>query len=128
MLLLILVTFSFSVNLMHYGVFVEDLSNVMNIVLKLAFYITGIFFNLQERLLTAFSNINMDPDKAELYAKAAVFVNPVAMTIRDMRNTLLYKGWISWKGMLVWAVIGIVLSAIGVHTIYKNENSYVKVI
>lgn len=37
-------------HLMHYGVFIQDLANVTNIVLRMVFYLTGIFYNIEKRL------------------------------------------------------------------------------
>lgn len=121
LLMLVLFTFAVCVNMMHYGVFVEDLSNVTNIVLKLMFYMTGIFYSVDEKLGKTFSSHPM-------IGKLATLANPVALSIRDMRNSLLYQHMASWKGLLVWAFVSIVLASIGIRTIYKNENSYVKVI
>lgn len=118
MLLLVLFTFAVGINLMHFGVFVEDLSNVITITFKLLFYMTGIFFSIPKRIGSE------HPVAAELL----LHWNPTAMMLQDMRNALLYKTGPYWQGMLTWAVISIVLLIIGVRTIYKNENSYVKVI
>ena len=46
---LIVLVFGFSCFLLHYGVFVEDLSNVLNIVLRFLFYLTGVFWNIMDR-------------------------------------------------------------------------------
>ena len=46
----VLFTFGCSTIVAHFGVFVQDLSNVINIVLRLLFYITGIFYNVETRL------------------------------------------------------------------------------
>ena len=118
LLVMILVTFSVCVNLMHFGVFVEDLGNVINIAMQLLFYMTGIFFSIDSRL---------GPD----YPTAATILtygNPMALLVRDMRNVLLYQQAPDWIALGIWAVVAIVLSIIGIYSIYKNENSYVKVI
>jgi ABC-type polysaccharide/polyol phosphate export permease len=118
MLVLFIVTFAVCTVLMHFGVFIEDLGNVINIVMQLLFYMTGIFYNLQTRLGPEY------PRTARFFT----YANPVALLLRDMRNVLLYNVDPSFKGMALWTVIALVVSAIGVHTIYKYENSYVKVI
>lgn len=118
MLVLIIVTFSVCVNLMHFGVFVEDLGNVVNIGMQLLFYMTGIMYSIENRL----------GDKYPLVADLLTNCNPVALTIRDMRNVLLYGQAPDWGLLGVWTVIALVFSIIGVRAIYKNENSYVKVI
>ena len=118
LVVMIMVTFAFSVNLMHYGVFIEDLGNVMNIVMKLLFYMTGIFFSIEKRL---------GPDHP-LAAKILLHVNPMALLVTDMRNVVIYDKAPHWKWLLIWACISMLLSIIGIRKIYKNENTYVKVI
>ncbi|MBO5087556.1 MAG: ABC transporter permease [Lachnospiraceae bacterium] len=118
LLLLVLIVFATCVNLMHFGVFVEDLGNVVNIAMQLLFYMTGIFFSIDSRLGADYPVI----------ATILTYCNPVALLIRDMRNVLLYQLAPNWIALGIWTVIAVVFSIIGVHTIYKNENSYVKVI
>ncbi len=110
----ILITFGLSNIVLHFGVFVEDLANVLNIILRLVFYGTGIFYNLETRA-----------------GKIGTFLNrynPIALLISSTRRVLLYKTNPEWIFMLLWIAVGIVLSAIGVILIQKHENSYVKVI
>ena len=45
-----------------------------------------------------------------------------------MRDVLLYHKSPNLVLLGIWFVVGIVISMLGVRTIYKNENSYVKVI
>lgn len=118
LLVMILVTFAVSVNLMHFGVFVEDLGNVVGILMQLLFYMSGIMYNIETRLGGNYPNA----------ARILTHANPMALLIRDMRNVLLYKQGPDWTALAIWALVAIIFSAIGVHTIYKNENSYVKVI
>lgn len=49
-IVLFVVTFACMTHLMHYGVFIQDLANVTNIVLRMVFYMTGIFYNIEKRL------------------------------------------------------------------------------
>lgn len=116
MIVLIIFTFGFSVHLLHFGVFIEDLNNVINIAFKLLFYMTGIMYNIEKRIHVAWVRDIM------------IYCNPIALLIHDMRKVLLYQTAPCWTGMAIWAVIGLILSALGVRQIYKNENSYVKVI
>lgn len=115
MLELILVTFALSIHLLHFGVFVEDLSNVINIAFRLLFYMTGVFYKIETRFDAP-------------YNKFFMYGNPVAMLMHDMRNALLYQKPPHWQGLLFWCGISLLLMALGVHQVYKNENSYVKVI
>lgn len=113
-----LVTFGLMCILLHFGVFVEDLSNVVNIVLRLIFYMTGIMFSIEKRIGAKHPALGGFLENA----------NPMAFIISSMRKCLLYGKSPDMMTLVVWTGIGIILSIIGVRTIYKNENSYVKVI
>lgn len=115
LLTLFVVVFGFSCFLLHYGVFVEDLSNVLNIVLRFLFYITGVFWNIMDRLPAPYNS----------YIGKG---NPIAFLITAMRNCLIYGKTPDLKLLLVWFLVGLLISILGVRKIYKNENSYVKVI
>ena len=114
--LLFLITFSFSIILMHVGVFVEDLSNVITVGLRLLFYMSGVFYSLRNRL------------DNEMLQMVLLKGNPMAFIIDQMRNVLLYGEGLEWTTYFVWVVIAIVLSLFGLHLVYKSENGYVKVI
>lgn len=118
MLVLFIFTFGVAMNLMHYGVFVEDMSNITDLVLRLWFYLSGIFYSIESKL-------------GEVYPEVAHVLtnwNPMALLLHDMRNVLLYGEEPYWLGLLVWGAIGILLTCIGIKTIYKYENEYVKLI
>lgn len=115
MLVLLVVTFGFSTFLLHFGVFVEDLSNVINVFLRLVFYVSGVFYSITSRV-------------SEPYQSILLKLNPIALIMQDLRLCLLYDEVPHFGVLLVWGIIGCVLSVIGVRTIYKHENSYVKVI
>lgn len=117
LLTLFLLTFGVSTVLVHFGVYVEDLANVTNLVLRLLFYLTGIFYDVQKKL-----------KKLAPLDVIAVRVNPVAFLLASMRGALLYGQTPHRKILVLWFVISLLLSALGVRLIYKNENSYVKVI
>lgn len=115
-ILLVLLTFSFSTILMHFGVFVEDLANVINVTLRLLFYLSGVFYNLDKRI--------QDPLLRTLLVKG----NPMAFIIAQMRNSLLYGKGIDWLFYTIWLTFSVIVSILGIRLIYKNENGYVKVI
>lgn len=117
-LLLFIITYACTTIITHFGVFVEDLLNVITVVLQLGFYISGIFYSIETRILP----------KSELIGTILINCNPIALIMTDMRNVLLYNGEPHYIALAVWAVVGIVIAAIGTRTIYKHENSYVKVI
>lgn len=109
------ITFGGGCILLHFGVFVEDLANVVRIALRLLFYMTGIFYNISVRF-------------AEPYGKYVLKLNPIALVLESARDCILYGRTPDVKYLCIWLVIGIFVSAFGIHLIYKNENSYVKVI
>lgn len=115
MLMVFFVTFGISTFMLHFGVFVDDLFNVMNIVLKLIFYMSGIFYSIANNV-------------PEPYLTILLKLNPMALAISDTRNVLLYSQGPDLIPLLAWFVGGIVLSYVGITVIYKYENSYVKVI
>ncbi|WP_099467038.1 ABC transporter permease [Konateibacter massiliensis] len=115
LLILGVVTFGFSAVLLHFGVFVEDLANVMTVLLKLVFYMSGIFYSIAGRV-------------DEPYATILLKFNPVALIISSMRDCMIYSTTPDLPWLLLWLVVGLVLSCIGVNVIHKYENSYVKVI
>ncbi len=116
MFVLILVTFGFSTILMHFGVFVEDLSNLVSVAMRLLFYLTGIFFSIEQ------SNF------PGIFKTILLYWNPACFVITGFRNTLLYGRGINLYALGFWCVAGFVLSIIGIRLIYKYENSYVKVL
>lgn len=101
--------------LMHFGVTLNDLSNLTNIGLKMIFYLSGIFYNINERLKGRLGFILLR-------------VNPIAFCMNELRKVTVFGKLPSLEGLLVWLVIGVILCAIGIHVIHKNENSYAKVI
>lgn len=114
LLILVLFTFGCGCFMMHYGVYVSDLSNITAIVLRLLFYITGIFFNIEARI--------------PAYGAALNLYNPVAFLLSSMRKCLIYCQTPDLGMLLFWLVFSVVLALLGVRKIYKEENSYVKAI
>ena len=116
LVLLVLVTYGFCTILMHFGVFVDDLGNVIHVGLRLLFYMSGVFYSFQRRL------------DSQLLITILLKWNPMAYIIDQMRNALLYQRGLDWQTYLIWLAISILLSIIGLRLVYKNENGYVKVI
>ncbi len=111
---LVLVTFGMCTIVLHFGVFVEDLKNIINIGMKVVFYLTGIFYSLE--------------DRAGHLGLVLQQYNPLAFLITSMRECLLYQKTPNFLWLGVWTLLGLVLSFIGVKLIQKNENSYAKVL
>ncbi len=120
-IIMVLLVFTFGVCtfLLHFGVYVDDLANVTDIVLKMVFYLTGVFYDLEDRLASVLGSV---------WARRVGNINPVACLISSARNALMYESSPNLKYLIFWFVVGIVLSVSGVILIYRSENNYVKVI
>lgn len=116
--LLAILTYGATIVITHFGVFVEDLLNVITVVLQFGFYLSGIFYSIETRILP----------KHHLIGNLLIHCNPIALIMTDLRNVILYDGEPHYLALAIWAVIGITVSAVGTRIIYKHENSYVKVI
>lgn len=108
-------TFGVCTIVMHLGVFAEDLTNLVNIALRLIFYMTGVFYDISTRI----HNV--------LYRTILLDLNPIANFIYNMRNVLIYKSAPVGMWTLVWFLVGLLICMLGIKTIYKYENTYVKV-
>lgn len=107
--------FAISLYFLHFGVYVSDLSNLLSIALNLLFYMTGIFYNVQKSFPAPFGYLLQR-------------INPVAHLIFCFRKALLYNERPSCIMLSIWLGISLILAAIGLRLIYKNENNYVKLI
>lgn len=114
-LVLIVVTFGISTIFMHFGVFVRDLYNVTALLLRLIFYMTGVFYSIPLRVPAPYGTILLR-------------INPLAFLTESLRGALLYGAAPDYLLLGVWFVIGLALTAIGITTVYRYENSYAKVI
>lgn len=115
LLTVIIFTFGVSTIIMHFGVFAEDLVNLVNIAMRMIFYLTGVFYDLNTKI----KNIRLKTLLLDF--------NPMANFIFNLRNVLIYKSSPVGYWTLIWFVIGLFLCMIGIRTIYKYENTYVKV-
>ena len=111
---LMLITFGCSCFLLHFGVDVEDMANVVNIVLRVVFYMTGIFYNIEKRIAGWGTYLNS--------------YNPMAYLLTSMRGAVMYSTTPVIGLLCLWFAVGLILSILGVRRIYKEENSYVKAI
>lgn len=116
LVVLFLFTFGMGTICMHFGVFVEDLKNIVKILLRFVFYATGIFYSIEDRI--------GNPVISRLMLKC----NPMAFLIDSIRKSLIYNERPDFLLLLVWFVISLVLCVIGIQVVYKYENSYAKII
>lgn len=117
LLCMFLLVFGCMCILLHFGVYVEDLANVVNIALRLLFYMTGIMFNIEHRIGAS------HPELAFMLGKC----NPMAYLINALRDCVLYSTTPDLTILFIWYIISILLCIFGMRIIYKNENSYIKV-
>lgn len=114
LLLLSIMSFGLSTILSHFGVFIEDSANVVQIILRLVFYLSGIFYSITDRLSGTLANIMMR-------------INPVAYIIEDFRNVFMYGKGMNLELFIYWSVITVIITVIAIKLIHKYENSYAKV-
>ncbi|HIS52313.1 MAG TPA: ABC transporter permease [Candidatus Onthomonas avicola] len=113
LLLLFLITFGLSCILLHIGVFIDDLANIVQIGMRMLFFLSGVFYDLEGRL-------------GGLGGVIAEHLNPAAHIILQLRHVLLYNIAPDLFWFLIWTVIGVFLTAVGVSLIYRYERRYVK--
>jgi len=108
-------TFGVCCIVLHVGVYVNDLSNVLSALLRLIFYMSGIFYSIPKRV-------------PEQYGDYMLNLNPMAFFINGLRDSLLYGKALDYRVLCVIIAIGVILSIEGISLIHKHENSYVKVV
>lgn len=113
--ILFLWTFALGTIVLHFGVFVDDLTHAVTILMNILFFLTGIFYDVSTRIAAPFGKI-------------LLMVNPVATCITSMRKVLIYGENPDFVLLGVWTIISLLLCCVGVRMIYKYENSYVKVV
>ena len=115
LIVLYLLAFGIGLILMHFGVTLNDLANLTTIALRMVFYLSGVFFNITERLHGRLG-------------KVLLKCNPIAFLMNELRKSLVYGQMLDFGLLGIWLIVALLLCAIGVHVIHKNENSYAKVI
>ncbi len=110
-----LFAFGCSSILIHFGVYIYDLTYVVGIILNFIMFLSGIFYSIEGRV-------------PGLYGKIAGQANPIAFFISSMRDILIYEKPPSYFWLFIWCSISIIICAIGINLIHNNENNYAKVI
>lgn len=100
---------------LHFGVYVDDLSYAVGILLNMLMFLSGIFYNVMTTLPPPVNTLMM-------------CINPIAMLVDTMRNALLYNRVTNLPILGMWFLLSVILCVIGTHIVYKNENSYAKVV
>ena len=73
-----MVTFAFGIFFMHWGVYIEDLSYVVSILLNMMMFFTGIFYSLEARLEYP-------------YGILLETINPIAFLMTSVRKSVMYS-------------------------------------
>lgn len=113
--LMITISFAGGMILLHYGVYVDDLSYAVGILLQMMMFLSGIFYDTITSLPVPLNNVML-------------CLNPVAMFIDAMRNALLNNVVANVPLVILWFIISLLFMYVGIHIVYKNENGYVKVV
>ena len=115
-ILAVYVLFTFGVSLFcaHGGVFIADLQNITSVLIRVLFYLSGIFYTL-ERLPSELRSI---------YA----FVCPTGYLLAQCRNVVMYGAQADYLMLSYWLVLSIVLIIFGIKIMNKYENTYIKVV
>ncbi len=114
-LLMVLLAFGMGMILLHFGVYIDDLSYAVGILMTMLMFLSGIFYETMSTL----------PEPLNVLM---IHLNPATIFIDTMRNALLYNQVTNLPVLGVWIMLAIVLCGIGIHIVYKNENSYVKIV
>lgn len=112
---MMLLAFGVGMIFMHFGVYVDDLSYAIGILINMLMFLSGIFYDVMTTL----------PDPLN---SLMICLNPVAMLIDTMRNALIYNTASNLPLVGIWFLISVILCGVGVHIVYKNENGYVKIV
>ncbi len=114
-LVLLLFAFGLGMIFLHFGVYVDDLSYAVVILLNMLMFLSGVFYDVMTTL----------PEPLNM---CMMTLNPVAMLVTTMRSALLYRTVVNVPVLVIWGILSVFLCCVGVHIVYKNENSYVKVV
>ncbi len=115
-ILLVLYCFTFSAGLilMHFGVYIRDLKNIVDLLLKFIFYFSGVFYSIPKSLPSNFAFLILN-------------FNPVAFLIDASRECIMYNHTPNLLILSIYFIISIILGIVGLKLIKKHENTYVKV-
>ncbi len=113
--LLFIMTFGCCCILMHCGVFVDDLNNIVNVLLRLLFYLSGIFYNPETQL-------------SGIVRYLMIRLNPTCYIITQLRNSLLYGQVPLLNWYVLWMAVSLFFACLGIRLIYKYERRYVKTV
>ncbi len=114
-ILMILLSFGVGMILLHFGVYIDDLAYATTILLTMLNFLSGTFYNVMTTISSPLNTLLMT-------------LNPAAVFIDVMRSALLSNMAVDLPLLGLWTIISLLLCYIGVHIVYANENSYVKLV
>lgn len=116
-LLLVLCLMSFGIGcfMLHFGVYLEDLSNIMDIFLRLLVYFVGVYFSIANRVRAPYNTL-------------LIRWNPITFLVVSARKILIYHEALDMGALFFWFMLSLTVAYAGIQLIYKNENSYIKVV
>ena len=121
LVLVFILTLACCVIVAHFGVYVNDLYNIVQVILRFMFYLSGVFYDIGDRLGDGtFMGIDI--------GWLMTHVNPVAYLINEFRQIIIYGESLRPLMFIYWLVFSLVLLAIGLFLMYRHENNYVKVV
>ncbi len=112
---LAVLSFGLGCFMLHMGVFLDDMTNIIDIVMRMLMYFVGVFYSIPRRFSVPWNSL-------------LVKWNPVALLIDSGRSVLLYHQPLDLAMLFFWGMISVVIAYAGIQMIRKNENTYVKVV
>ncbi len=113
--ILLLLCFGLGMIVMHFGVYIDDLRYAVEILLQMMMFLSGVFYNVRETLAFPLGVL-------------VLYANPMGTLIDTIKNALMTNTVRNVPMLLMWFCITISLIISGIIIVYKNENTYVKVI
>lgn len=114
-IILLLLCFGFGMLVMHFGVYIDDLRYAVVILLQILMFLSGVFYNIRDTLTLHLGGV-------------VLYANPAGTLIDTLKNALMTNSVRNVPMLFMWLCIGVSLTFCGIITVYKNENTYVKVI
>ena len=114
LLVFLLFTFGCCVWLLHLGVYLPDTKKIVPVLMKVLFYLSGVFFSLDSRIKGDLGNFLLR-------------VNPIGRLLHEARNALLYNTSIAVRPIAIIFVLAVILSVSGIFMVSRYEQHYIKV-
>jgi len=110
---LVLLSLGFSWFVASMGVYFRDLSQIVEVVLRVLFYMTPIFYSLE-----------MIPERYRPF----LMLNPLTIIIEEIRGVLIFNQWPDWGVISLLTVISIIVCQLGYAWFMKTKRGFADVI